>query len=659
MTKNSTKRALVASLLSLLLCCAMLVGTTLAWFTDSVTSGKNQIVAGNLDVNLQYKDASGSWTDVKSTTDLFHPVEGSATLWEPGHVEVVNLKISNTGTLALQYILDISIANEIGSINAEGNPFKLSDYIQFAVVDGDKTYTGDAAGREQAIKDAEAAGATVLATLPANESGILPPRESDDSSKYVTLIAYMPTSVGNEANHRTGEAVPTIELGVELFATQAPYESDSFDENYDADALVKVGTIQELTEAIAAAQANDVIMLSENILEPLTLAIDKNITLFMNSKHLTVVNVALSNAASLTLVSGNTDAVTVNGEGTLVLKNMRITATSENASAVALGESANVAVVAEGSNTLIGAKNGDGIRVPETASLNLSGSGSLTAKGNAAQEGNGGYGSGICADGALLIDRLAGLIAEGYGNSGFGVGGSTTELVIKNTTVQYARGGNASSQPVAGDESYVKSGEGKPAIGIDVPGTVTLENVTVKKAEGGFKSAAIGGWYHHAVTVNISGCTINDVVGGASAAAIGGGRATNNTDDKVEIYIADSQITNAQGGYFGAGIGSGYDTNCSGLPSVHIEITASTVTAKGGKYAAGIGTGYHVGKLTGSIDQDSVIDASAPDIDFYKDSYTTAQAIGYGVMDPNREFKNPSVTFTVKGTVIDTPKSGN
>ncbi len=39
-TKKSTKSALLSSVLATVLCVAMLVGTTFAWFTDSVTSGK-------------------------------------------------------------------------------------------------------------------------------------------------------------------------------------------------------------------------------------------------------------------------------------------------------------------------------------------------------------------------------------------------------------------------------------------------------------------------------------------------------------------------------------------------------------------------------------------------------------------------------------------
>jgi hypothetical protein len=46
----------------------------------------------------------------------------------------------------------------------------------------------------------------------------------------------MPTTVGNEANAKTGAAVPTINLGINLFATQQTAESDSFDNQYDKDA---------------------------------------------------------------------------------------------------------------------------------------------------------------------------------------------------------------------------------------------------------------------------------------------------------------------------------------------------------------------------------------------------------------------------------------
>ena len=102
MTNNkSTKRALSASIMSMILCIVLLIGATFAWFTDSVSSGTNVIKAGNLDVKLEYSKDGTNWTNADGATDLFD----SSAKWEPGHVEVVYLKVSNAGDLALKYKL--------------------------------------------------------------------------------------------------------------------------------------------------------------------------------------------------------------------------------------------------------------------------------------------------------------------------------------------------------------------------------------------------------------------------------------------------------------------------------------------------------------------------------------------------------------------------
>ena len=54
MKRRSTKSALLMSAISLLLCVSMLIGSTFAWFTDSVTSANNIIKSGTLDVELDY-----------------------------------------------------------------------------------------------------------------------------------------------------------------------------------------------------------------------------------------------------------------------------------------------------------------------------------------------------------------------------------------------------------------------------------------------------------------------------------------------------------------------------------------------------------------------------------------------------------------------------
>ena len=49
---KTTKRALLSSVAAMLICVAMLIGTTFAWFTDSASTAVNKIQAGTLDVQL-------------------------------------------------------------------------------------------------------------------------------------------------------------------------------------------------------------------------------------------------------------------------------------------------------------------------------------------------------------------------------------------------------------------------------------------------------------------------------------------------------------------------------------------------------------------------------------------------------------------------------
>ena len=131
MKKQTTRRALVLSVLSLFVCVAMLVGTTFAWFTDSVTSGRNVIQSGNLDVVLEYYDAEiGDWVEIDADTDAFGYGD-----WEPGYTEKVLFRVTNNGSLALKYQLSADVYKETAGVNKAGDVFYLSDYILTAVVD--------------------------------------------------------------------------------------------------------------------------------------------------------------------------------------------------------------------------------------------------------------------------------------------------------------------------------------------------------------------------------------------------------------------------------------------------------------------------------------------------------------------------------------------
>ena len=248
-SSKSTKRALISGALAILMCVAMLIGTTFAWFTDTASTGVNKIQAGNLDIELAYKNSTtgGEFKEASKET----PVFDNNALWEPGHVEYVVLKVSNAGSLALKYKLGINIAKEVGSTNVYNKAFKLSDYIRFAVLDGDRT-------ENSVDRDALVAAATDSKLIKEGYSkeNHLMATGTDNSQKVVTLLVWMPTTAGNEANHKTDEAAPTIDLGISVAATQYNYESDSFGPDYDKFAdypeVQPVATLEQLQEVLTS-----------------------------------------------------------------------------------------------------------------------------------------------------------------------------------------------------------------------------------------------------------------------------------------------------------------------------------------------------------------------------------------------------------------------
>ena len=227
--KKATKRALLTSILAICLCLVMLIGSTFAWFTDTASTGVNKIQSGTLKVGLQYKNSTqASYTDVTEQTNVFK----TDTLWEPGHVEYAVLKISNEGNLALRYNLGVYVAQETGSKNIDGKDFLLSSYLQYAVVSGDKSNLD----RDNLV--AAAGTGTVLNTTYSKEDTIV----SGAAAQEVTLIVWMPSTVGNEANYQ-GETAPVVNLGIAVNATQAPHEYDSFGNDYDAGAISALPTM--------------------------------------------------------------------------------------------------------------------------------------------------------------------------------------------------------------------------------------------------------------------------------------------------------------------------------------------------------------------------------------------------------------------------------
>ena len=316
--KRATKRALLTSIMALVMCVVMLVGTTFAWFTDTASTGVNKIQAGNLDVELEYKNSdTPNFTKADKNTEVFK----DGALWEPGHVEYVVLKVSNAGNLALKYKLGINIASETGSTNVLGNAFNLSDYIRFAVLDGDQT--GDSVDRDALV--AAATNSKLIKEGYTAENHLMA-TGTDNSQKVMTLVVWMPTTVGNEANHKTEVTAPSIDLGISVVATQYTHESDSFGNEYDEDAEypISVTTGDELQAIVSNATAPVNIVLTNSITtNNFVIPADKDVTLDLNGRtvtnagshtilnkgHLTLTDSSADKSGQIISLKGNTAAL--------------------------------------------------------------------------------------------------------------------------------------------------------------------------------------------------------------------------------------------------------------------------------------------------------------------------------------------------------------
>lgn len=306
--KKVTKRALLASVLALVMCISMLVGSTYAWFTDSVSSVNNVIKAGNLDVVLEYKN---SWDDDWAVVDGNENLFDENALYEPGYTEVVFLRVSNAGTLALKYQLDLQVISEKSSTNVYGEEFYLSDYIQAGAYFQDE-YIGGANyadilmptmfGTREAAKS-NIHNFAALETVTYTDNSVLLPGE--DTAQVMAIVLHMPETVGNEANHKTGVDAPEINLGVNLLATQHMYEDDSFGNDYDKDALfgtyIELEAGADLLAAMASAEAG----------LPLTISLNGDVEWPTDGHH----GENDITAASSIVVVGNGHTITATGSG--------------------------------------------------------------------------------------------------------------------------------------------------------------------------------------------------------------------------------------------------------------------------------------------------------------------------------------------------------
>ena len=279
-SSKSTKRALISSTLALLMCVAMLIGTTFAWFTDTASTGVNKIQAGNLDVALEMSTDGTNWESAEGKTLTFKTKDNRAAdqiLWEPGCTyELPQLRVVNKGNLALKYKIQIT--------GIQGDA-KLNEVIDWTINDADINLT----------------------------EGHLTAGQTGDA---FTIKGHMQDTANNDYQNLTIDGI-----GITVYATQDTVENDSFGNTYDKDAVYPIVAMDTLQELINNAAEPVSAKLEGNIAGSLTVPQDKNITLDLNG---------------FTLTGGDSHAIL--NRGTLCIKdssgNGKIVASKANTSAL-------------------------------------------------------------------------------------------------------------------------------------------------------------------------------------------------------------------------------------------------------------------------------------------------------------------------------------
>ena len=219
--RRATKRALLTSIMALVMCVVMLVGTTFAWFTDTATANVNTIKAGNLKLSLEMAtawDESGNpiaWDDARGKTLSFLRMKDGGTveqnadiLWEPGATyRLPELRVSNAGNLNLKYKVQITGIETNRTPTSTAN---LNDVIDWTI-----TYDGG----------------TPLAT--GSDEYVLNANETNKD--VIKISGTMKTSANNDYQGLSIDGV-----AVTVYATQMTGEYDSSKNNYDKDAQYPV-----------------------------------------------------------------------------------------------------------------------------------------------------------------------------------------------------------------------------------------------------------------------------------------------------------------------------------------------------------------------------------------------------------------------------------
>ena len=255
----SLYRSLCTSLLSTLLSLVMLVGTTFAWFTESITTGVYEIKAGNLSTVTSY------CTDLtKLNWQLLNPgnndLFGGTTFSKSNATQTAYLRLENESPNPVKYLISFLCGSETAGTLKKSNGTntpnqELSKLMSFAyTVTSDTNPEGNIPSFENGT-----GGNITLGNSKDSPFSIL---VKGGSTVYVKLEL----TLGSYEGEWTGTP-PSIDLKLKLFITQ-PDNNDS-EENNTASQTLQAKTPVTVGEAATSEGANLTVGVTiENALEP-------------------------------------------------------------------------------------------------------------------------------------------------------------------------------------------------------------------------------------------------------------------------------------------------------------------------------------------------------------------------------------------------------
>ena len=339
--KNVLLQTYFTSLLSLVLCTTMFLGTTYAWFTSEVNNINNEIYIGTLDVGLFKHDGLNGegkvkWADLASSDTNNTKLFDGGIRWEPGYTALETIKVANEGDLAFKYVLNFTDGTSV----EETNPINETDAIPADAAKCFEVWVYDHRANEG--KENVSPKPNSYAALTAENSGWVCAGSLDELLAGKSVLGGVMNVVRDEdpttpTNDGTTDGVATentytialhmrenatsavmgqrIKLNVKLVAYQMVAEQDSFNEQWQYDQMV--ATEEQLREALEnggmVALASDI-----DLARGVTIPADKTVVLDLNGHKITgaasvEMTTLITNKGNLTIVGTGDVAISHDG----------------------------------------------------------------------------------------------------------------------------------------------------------------------------------------------------------------------------------------------------------------------------------------------------------------------------------------------------------